>query len=190
MMHAKTTVVDGWWSRVGSTNLNVSSLTANWEMDLVAEDEEFGEEMERAFEDDLSNAREIRLEKSRRPEARPKVRPETRIPTSDRRERRVRRSFVGSGSGAAATATRLGSSALQKSAAPLDTHENTIAAAVGGALIVASLLGAKFPKAIAWPISLVAGVLGGLGVIRAVRSQRPEPMSAVPPEEEGGAESE
>ncbi|MBA2691958.1 MAG: cardiolipin synthase B [Rubrobacter sp.] len=181
MMHAKTTVVDGWWSRVGSTNLNVSSLTANWEIDLVAEDEEFGEEMERAFEDDLSNAREIRLDKSR-PEARPKVRPETRISGSERRGRRARRSIAGSGSGAAATATRLGSSALQKSAAPLDTHENTIAAGVGAALLAASILGAKFPKAVAWPISLVAGVLGGLGIIRAVRSQRPEQMSAVPPE--------
>ncbi|MDQ3506962.1 MAG: phospholipase D-like domain-containing protein [Actinomycetota bacterium] len=181
MMHAKTTVVDGWWSRVGSTNLNVSSLTANWEMDLVAEDKEFGGEMERAFEDDLSNAREIRLEKSRRPEARPRVRPEARIQSAERRNRRVRRNFAGSGGGAAATAARVGSSALQKSAAPLDTHENTIAAAVGAALLAASLLGAKFPKAIAWPISLVAGVLGGLGIIRAVRSKKPEQMSAVPP---------
>lgn len=184
MMHAKTTVVDGWWSRVGSTNLNVSSLTANWEIDLVAEDEEFGEEMERTFEDDLANAREIKLEESRR--ARPKVRPEARIPARDRRDRRARRSIAGSGSGAAATAARVGSSALQKSAAPLDTHENTIAAGVGGALLVASLLGAKFPKAVAWPVSLLTGVLGGLGVVRALRSQRPDPMSAVPPSSEAG----
>jgi cardiolipin synthase A/B len=191
MMHAKTTVVDGWWSRVGSTNLNVSSLTANWEIDLVAEDGEFGKEMERAFEDDLSNAREILLEKSRRDRSRrsrPKVRPEARMSDSDRRDRRARRSIAGSGGGAAATVTRVGSSALQKSAAPLDTHENTIAAGVGGALIVASLLGAKFPKAVAWPVSLVTGILGGLGVIRAMRSQRPDPMSAVPPEDDAPEE--
>ncbi|MGH3087003.1 MAG: phospholipase D-like domain-containing protein [Rubrobacteraceae bacterium] len=188
MMHAKTTVVDGWWSRVGSTNLNVSSLTTNWEIDLVAEDEAFGAEMERTFEDDLANAREIRLERSHRHEDRPRVQPESRIRGADRRDRRVRRSVVGSGSGAAATVTRVGSSALQKSAAPLDTHENTIAAAVGGALLAASVLSVKFPKAIAWPIALVAGVLGGLGVIRAARSQKPDPMSAIPPENEEGGE--
>jgi len=36
MIHAKTLVADGWWSKVGSTNLNFSSLVANWEIDLVA----------------------------------------------------------------------------------------------------------------------------------------------------------
>ncbi len=35
MIHAKTLVADGWWSKVGSTNLNFSSLAANWEIDLV-----------------------------------------------------------------------------------------------------------------------------------------------------------
>jgi phosphatidylserine/phosphatidylglycerophosphate/cardiolipin synthase-like enzyme len=29
MIHAKTVVADGWWSKVGSTNLNLSSLAAN-----------------------------------------------------------------------------------------------------------------------------------------------------------------
>jgi len=33
MIHAKTIVADGWWSKVGSTNLNFSSLVANWEID-------------------------------------------------------------------------------------------------------------------------------------------------------------
>ena len=61
MIHAKTIVADGWWSKVGSTNLNVSSLGANWEVDLVAEDEDFAKEMEKLFEEDISNAREIHL---------------------------------------------------------------------------------------------------------------------------------
>src|SRR5215216_4775591 len=41
MIHAKSLVADGWWSKVGSTNLNVASLVANWEIDLVAEDTGF-----------------------------------------------------------------------------------------------------------------------------------------------------
>src|SRR5919202_2367865 len=49
MIHAKTVVADGWWSKVGSTNLNFSSLAANWEIDLVAEDRRFGAKMEEMF---------------------------------------------------------------------------------------------------------------------------------------------
>src|SRR3712207_8833863 len=64
MLHGKTVVADGWWSKVGSTNLNVSSLFANWEIDLVAEDPGFTSKMEHLFERDLSNSREIRLERS------------------------------------------------------------------------------------------------------------------------------
>ena len=64
MIHAKTIVADGWWSKVGSTNLNFSSLVANWEIDLVVEDTEFARQMERLFEDDISNSREVRLEGS------------------------------------------------------------------------------------------------------------------------------
>lgn len=40
MLHAKTTVVDGMWCRVGSSNLNLASLLTNWELDVVVEDEE------------------------------------------------------------------------------------------------------------------------------------------------------
>jgi phosphatidylserine/phosphatidylglycerophosphate/cardiolipin synthase-like enzyme len=61
MMHAKTHIVDGWFSRVGSANLNVSGLLANWEIDLMVEDPSFGAQMDEKFEEDLENAREIRL---------------------------------------------------------------------------------------------------------------------------------
>ena len=61
MIHAKTLVADGWWSKVGSTNLNFSSLAANWEIDLMVEDTGFASEMERVFEKNLDHAREIRL---------------------------------------------------------------------------------------------------------------------------------
>jgi cardiolipin synthase A/B len=61
MIHATTVVADGWWSKVGSTNLNFSSLAANWEIDLVAEDKDFGALMEEMFGEDLTHAREVRL---------------------------------------------------------------------------------------------------------------------------------
>ena len=62
MMHAKTTVADARFCRVGSTNLNVAGLVTNWEIDLFAEDADFGARMERMFEEDLDDAREVILE--------------------------------------------------------------------------------------------------------------------------------
>jgi cardiolipin synthase len=61
MMHAKTAVADGRWARVGSTNLNLASWLGNWELDVVAEDEPFAQEMERMYQDDLGNSTEIVL---------------------------------------------------------------------------------------------------------------------------------
>ena len=61
MMHAKTAVADGSWARVGSTNLNMASWLGNWELDVVAEDEAFAQEMERMYLDDLGRSTEIVL---------------------------------------------------------------------------------------------------------------------------------
>ena len=83
MIHAKTLVADGRFSKVGSTNLNFSSLAANWEIDLVAEDTGFAAQMERLFEEDLAYAREVRLVGSHR-----EVRPDHRVDTSNRGARR------------------------------------------------------------------------------------------------------
>jgi cardiolipin synthase A/B len=164
MIHAKTVVADGWWSKVGSTNLNVGSLFANWEVDLVAEDPGFASKMENLFERDLSNSREIRLERAGGGQ---KVRPDRPVDTSDRA---ARSSVVGSGSGTTATVTRVGSAIIQKSGAPLRTHEHALAAATSGALLGVSLLGARFPRVVAWPLTAVGGLFGGLGIVRATRS--------------------
>jgi len=64
----------------------------------------------------------------------------------------------------------VGSVALQKSGAPLDTHEHALATAASGALLGASLLGARFPRLVAWPLTATGALLGGLGVLRAARS--------------------
>src|SRR5712691_11069012 len=59
MLHAKTAVADARWSRVGSTNLNLASWIGNWELDVVVEDEGFGQAMEAMYVQDLGNATEI-----------------------------------------------------------------------------------------------------------------------------------
>ena len=164
MIHAKTLVADGWLSKVGSTNLNFASLAANWEIDLVVEDTGFAEQMEELFEDDISNSREVRLEESGR---RPRVRPEGRVDTSDSE---ARAGIVGSGTGSGAIVSRVGTTLLQKSGAPQQTHEHVLAAAASGALFGVSLLGARFPRLVAWPLTATGAFLGGLGLLRAARA--------------------
>lgn len=62
MMHAKTLVVDGHWSTVGTMNFDNRSLAFNDESNLVVLDPEFGARLDSVFMADLGYAEEIRLE--------------------------------------------------------------------------------------------------------------------------------
>src|SRR5256714_492241 len=66
MIHAKTMLVDRRWARVGSSNLNVSSLLTNYEIDLAAECEALTGELANQFRRDLASSREIVLQARRR----------------------------------------------------------------------------------------------------------------------------
>ncbi|HEY3280313.1 MAG TPA: phospholipase D-like domain-containing protein [Gemmatimonadales bacterium] len=70
MLHAKTLLVDREWARVGSTNLNVSSLMGNYELDIVAECDSLTEALAAQFRHDAAYSREIVLLERRRLPAR------------------------------------------------------------------------------------------------------------------------
>lgn len=59
MLHAKTAVIDGYWSRIGSSNLNPASWIGNYELDLVIEDQTFARVMEDQYLADLEQATEV-----------------------------------------------------------------------------------------------------------------------------------
>ena len=61
MMHAKTSVVDGRWVRVGSTDFNPLGVAINYELDAVIDDAKLGKEAERMFLSDLDVSREVTL---------------------------------------------------------------------------------------------------------------------------------
>jgi len=65
-LHAKTFVVDGCWSSIGTMNFDNRSLALNDESTLMVLDAEFGQRMQEIFLDDLSRALEIDLAKFRR----------------------------------------------------------------------------------------------------------------------------
>ena len=64
-LHAKTFVVDGLWSSVGTMNFDNRSLALNDEVTLLVLDPQFGRRMEAIFLDDLRHAREITVDEFR-----------------------------------------------------------------------------------------------------------------------------
>jgi cardiolipin synthase A/B len=66
MMHAKTMVVDGIWSDIGSMNFDNRSLSFNNESLLVALDRTIGAQMDSIFIDDLTRSKEIKLDEFRK----------------------------------------------------------------------------------------------------------------------------
>jgi cardiolipin synthase len=67
MLHAKSMVADGRWVRIGSSNLNPSSLIGNYELDVLVEDSALADAMERQFRLDISRSREVRRRPVRGP---------------------------------------------------------------------------------------------------------------------------
>jgi cardiolipin synthase len=168
MMHAKTTVADGWSSRIGSTNLNVTGLLTDWEIDLVIESRPFGAKMEEMFEEDLADSREMRLGYSAR---RPRAIPERRIAPA---KRRVPLGSGGSGSGgsgsrAVATVARAAGAAFREGGEDLQRYERTVGIATSASLLGTALLGGRFPRLLAWPLAAAAGLVGVSGLMRILR---------------------
>jgi cardiolipin synthase len=148
MMHAKTAVADGRWARVGSTNLNPASWLGNWELDVVVEDERFGQAMEQMFLNDLSMSTEIVLTERRR------VRP---TPTSERTRRPATRAS-GSAGRAAAGAIRLGNTvgAAIANRRALGPAEASIMQITASLLIGLALVAFLWPRVVAIPLAVIS----------------------------------
>ena len=57
LLHAKTAVVDGVWSTIGSTNLDWLSIEHNEEINAVILGQDFGSQMKMMFEKDMDASR-------------------------------------------------------------------------------------------------------------------------------------
>lgn len=62
LLHAKTAVIDGVWSTVGSANMDWRSFVHNEEVNAIILGPEFGDEMEALFTQDLADSRPVTLE--------------------------------------------------------------------------------------------------------------------------------
>jgi cardiolipin synthase len=61
MMHAKTSVIDSRWTRIGSTDYNPLGIVINFELDAVIEDRVLGAQAEAMFLEDLEQSKEITI---------------------------------------------------------------------------------------------------------------------------------
>jgi cardiolipin synthase len=61
MIHAKTAVMDGELTLVGSSNLDPLSMHRNYELNLLVADSLTGTRMQEMFESDLATATQIEL---------------------------------------------------------------------------------------------------------------------------------
>ncbi|MEO8135444.1 MAG: phospholipase D-like domain-containing protein, partial [Betaproteobacteria bacterium] len=68
LLHAKTALIDGVWSTIGSTNLDWRSFLHNDEANAVILGPEFGAQMQKMFDADLAASEPVTPEKwARRP---------------------------------------------------------------------------------------------------------------------------
>jgi cardiolipin synthase A/B len=163
MIHAKTAVVDGQWSRVGSTNLNIASWLGNCELDAVIEDEGFAQQMEAMYENDLTNATEVVLDRKQRARARGEPKHPMQFGTSR-----------GSAGRAAAGAVRIGNAlgAAFTSRRVLEPVEAQLLAMSGLLLLGLATLFGVFPRAFAYPAVVILAWIGLVLLLRAFRLYR------------------
>ena len=179
MIHAKTSVSDGVWARVGSSNLNTASLLGNWEMDVGVLDEGLAAQLEALFLADLASSVEIvlprmqvRLEAPAALEERepPKTSLEPEGTLSERLERELRSPVkAGSTGWRMADLVRAGSVFGTAIAGhrPLGREDRTVLGTVSGIVLVLAALFAIFPSVAGW---IGAILLGWLGTVIGVRS--------------------
>ena len=164
MLHAKTAVADGCWSRVGSSNSNLASWTSNRELDVTIQDPVFAAAMMAMYEQDLENATEIvldagRMRRSKRTISGKAVRKRKRYATRSR----LMAGAVGLGSTVGAALTRHRT---------LGTAESGVLFTGGVVVTLISLVGALAPKFLAYPLALIGAWLGISLLVRAWRTRR------------------
>jgi cardiolipin synthase len=175
MMHAKTAVADGCWSRVGSSNSNLASWVANRELDVTINDVGFARDMEAMYERDLENATEVVLQSGRVGRSR-SVDPETRYRgRQPGTAGRLLAGAVGFGSAVGASIARH---------RVVGASESRIIAIAGLLLLLLAAVAFFAPRSISYPLGALAAWIGVTLVMRARRLRKSDELP------KGGSDSE
>ena len=176
MVHAKTAVADGIWSRVGSSNLNAWSLLGNWEVDVGVLDADFAGQMEGLFLADLASSVEIVLP-GHLPAAKRRLGevitpttsldPEGSVP--ERIQRELRAGVVPGTGLRVADFVRAGSTFGDALAGlrPLGREDRTVLGLVAVLTLPIAIFAGFFPVVAGWALAVILAWLGGVAAVRA-----------------------
>ncbi|MGD8360920.1 MAG: phospholipase D-like domain-containing protein [Gemmatimonadota bacterium] len=184
MIHAKTMVVDGLWSRVGSSNMNSASLLGNWEIDVGVLDEDLAIQMEALFLADLASAVEIVL-----PSSHPRALPRMEDPvgggvparttldpgrTIQERLEKWRQGPRGASTWRVADLVRAGSALGDAIAGrrTLGREDRTVLGTLALVALVIAVVSGFFPRIVGWSLAFVAGWFGIVLAVRALHQAR------------------
>jgi cardiolipin synthase len=163
MMHAKTAVVDGLWCRVGSSNLNPSSLMGNWELDVGVLDDGLARQLQGLFLADLASSREIvlpgRVHKARRPFTSAEPISTASLDPAGSLPARLRGRGPTQGRITMASVVRAGE-ALGGALAgnrPLGREDRTVLGMLSIAILIVALFAALLPSVAGWMVAITAG---------------------------------
>jgi cardiolipin synthase len=148
MLHAKTAVADGCWTRIGSSNSNLASWVSNRELDVTIKDTGLAAQMEALYRQDIANSTEVVLRSGRLGLAKP---------VSSGTNKYNRSGATSAGrllSGAIGFGSTLGAAFSQRRA--LGRADSLIILGSGFFLFILGLAGFFMPRAIAWPLGLIA----------------------------------
>lgn len=148
MLHAKTAVVDGCWTRIGSSNSNLASWISNRELDVTIKGERLATEMEFMFEQDMRNSTEVVLWRGRAARSQP---------VAAGRPNFGRQPYASASrvlSGAIGISSALGASLTQHR--KVGSAESIALVVGGGLLLMLAIISIAVPRLIAYPIAVVA----------------------------------
>jgi cardiolipin synthase len=184
MIHAKTSVVDGIWCRVGSSNLNTASLMGNYELDVGVLDEGLGRQLEGLFLADLASSVEIVLPGRKAVLGRhlSMVERRTRTESLDpqgRLHERIEQQLRSLGH----TPGRLNMASVVRAGAvlgdalagnrTLGREDRAVLGTTSFAIMTLAVIAALLPTTVGWVIAVVAGWFGLTTAVRAyVQSRR------------------
>ncbi len=164
MVHAKTAVADGVWTRIGSSNSNLASWVTNRELDVTIKDHDLARQMEAMFEADMENSTEVVLALGRTGLAKP-----------------VSSDGDGSSRGSGTSASRFFSGAIGIGSTltasfsrrrELHPEESLVVLSGGIALLALGLFAIFLPHLIAWIIAVIAIWPGVILLIQALKLWR------------------
>jgi cardiolipin synthase A/B len=180
MIHAKTAVADGTWSRIGSSNMNLASLLGNWELDVAILDRDFAGELEDLFLHDLSSAVEVagpglvpHPGGERRQVERAADEISRRASTSATAVRAPRGRMVGRAIGRMARASIVLGRSLVGQSGGIGRHDTGWVMVVSLVLLGLAGLGFWMPRLLAWPLAFALFWLGLASMFRALERKPP-----------------